>query len=762
MSKLLVLIAFLFTTQIHALEIIELNTIENEFDEENDKRHHVFFLHGLHSNGDTFGDLPELVKEKYPKVHTPKKLTNGNILEFPTKVIDPKNKDKVLNEYSIDKSSAIIYSRIVNYFVEEGLSPDEPFSIIAHSLGGIVSTNMILKCFTGNTERCSYEKGLNYLRDLNHKSIQTLKMEENLEKKKSFRSYFNIQHLITLGSPFWGAPTPNKVANWDAALGFVNKFGGSLAIEQMKALKTGSNSLVINRRQILGSSTEEWTNPFPFQLKIYNIAGVIAPEYVHKDNSDRSLKEILTDKVSQQYFKLISASDSEGKHQVETDAAVEAMDARLDFIYHVETEDYQTGEILTKTGRTKVTQAYIPIVVSHMKLPSFASKTNIHSMANITRDKSNNNASYHYIDQVLDQYFRGGELEVIREEVIPPKTFTTEIMAIVPEEFRHRKLDFTNEDYVSVKAGNSAIALAKQKDILTGRYSGQNTESDETKAKGYHTFYSYGKFKEWQDEANLVLQHQNADNKALYEGKIDYEFNFPGFEKKTTSLSVAQSFTSFAKLIFKPYQPLNGPVDVALYSNRYFDVLSILDDERLILFNRASKSVMITNFNKLSTNIKENYLQGLKDKFTLNSGEDKKGKSCFVGKIGEFKEEYTSNKSKASTSSPNFKYDEYASFNDLYEHGSTTKDIDLRKEDELYIVGRVKMNDDKEVTRRGVKQTRSMEFDRYLVVKPSSVGHTGVWKYVRSTPVLDNDSFVWVNASDIDIIKDATCDFSRI
>src|SRR5207237_513687 len=105
------------------------------------------------------------------------------------------------------KFAKIINTKIISYFVEEGLPADTEYSIIVHSQGGLVAMSYLNSCFKQEKSRCDYIEGINeYTNDGLQNQISAEKLSNQIDVKEHFPTPQNIKMFITLGTPFWGSP----------------------------------------------------------------------------------------------------------------------------------------------------------------------------------------------------------------------------------------------------------------------------------------------------------------------------------------------------------------------------------------------------------------------------------------------------------------------------------------------------------------------------------------------------------------------------
>ncbi|MGB0453571.1 MAG: hypothetical protein ACPGJV_07630 [Bacteriovoracaceae bacterium] len=664
---------------------------------------HVFLLHGIKGNKETFGDLPAILEETYQN-----KLKTS-YLTYPT---NPNKKTDVV-EKSLNASNFahVVYTKMINYFVENGFDSSSNYSFVSHSQGGVVALKFIQYCV--EKMKCNYEKGLEYIRAAQEESVEVY--EKNLEQKKSTKLAGKLKFVMTLGAPFWGSPLASRVSDFPL---FKSLFKKQFPEKQLESLASGSLNLTLNRKYLLGNlyQDEQWSSPIKSDVRFYNLSGYV------------NLKEIKPQGIIQAIVKGLSLVFY--RKTSETDIAVEVSDARIDFHYFIEkTNPENQDQLDIFQGTTNLSQNYTPLQLSHIHIPLFK-QSGIFNLVDIDSKNKDQYSSWAYMKSIFDQEF-GNEGKVFSEEEIAKvRTFKVEVKTELPIGY-HRKLPIKKSSF-QLKAApgyEDEFQYLSATNTIFNKFSGMNTKHDDQKVKNYQTFYHQGKLV----KGNHMRASEITHSSSVPKYKIDYTLDIPGWEKKEFRLNVSPTFSSYAELIMKPYLPLKKR-EKNFYLNDFQSYLVnvLYYDGRDMIVTTIEDAMGERPYTKLKfySSLKE-----LKEELskTEEDLEKRLATTCFEGKMGAIVKGTHENKAFELPTSQN---DE--------------ETYSLEEGEKVTVLGRVSTGNEGSLP--GVQMEAPT--DRYLVTSLNIRKNDRINNLEKAE---QGKGLRWVNVKDVDIIKSVRC-----
>jgi len=669
----------------------------NSFNSNNPKLN-MFFIHGFLGGAETFGELDQILMDRYGEYDLKvKNITYPTLLE---------NQEEDIGTV---KFAQIVYTKIVSYLVENNISFNSAYSIVAHSQGGLVTMKYILQCIKNKS--CKYETGLKILQKLNDPSIENDNLMENLDEKTTFSIPENFQHFISIGTPFWGSAKGGSGLRDKLA-----KLIPTIPMKQLRELHIGSPQITKTRMALIRPTSEngKWTNPFPLDLKIYNLSGDII-EFYPKGKRDKILS--LNMKMLKREY----------------DIAVDVASSRIDFYYYIEDEKLKTVQ-----GKTNFNSTFSPFVYSHIRMPGI----HIEPMVDIYNNKyGRNNPTTISLYKILDKYFhvkneKKHEIDnqykirnlnnfLVELKYKLPKKYKRDI----PIEFRHLTIyPDKKKAFNEVKLSNSILSKYYGKNKQSK--SSQNTQDSKEKTKTFQTFYHFGKLK------NKYAYKPSKKQKTAPLLNINYRFDpkFPGWQTQTTKIPVRASYSTYAEILLKPFLPISKP-DKNENINYFNNSSTYLLSARKILNNKNKNKIKIFSLDLRSKpTLKYNVLslKIFKTKFP-ETVIKKSNFKCYIGKV--------------------------ATQENTIHQGILYKNVDAINEklDDRKISTRKRLENGRaiKILGRFSKTTELNSYDRYLVTSRDIQKIDGL----KSEPKVGKKGTRWINVVDVDIVKNAFCHF---
>lgn len=240
-------------------------------------KHLAFLIHGIGATPSTFGQMQKGLMEE-------------------AKVLDPYTDWQVIN-FSYDTGSStkdvMIFSKELADFIalkfseSGGIGPDDKFSLIMHSQGGLIGLNFLLQAFKGDK---AY-----------HPELQN-----------------HLDAFITLGTPYWGAKIAifaNRMMPFFSYLRIPlsDKFGE----EELKDMELASDFSAVMRETLIDKNNSEILKKMKAQGRFLIFSGV-------------------TERLN------LLAPFVTGKNRYEDDTAVPIPSSRLDFFYYIDSAEKHT------------------------------------------------------------------------------------------------------------------------------------------------------------------------------------------------------------------------------------------------------------------------------------------------------------------------------------------------------------------------------------------------------------------------------------
>lgn len=480
----------------------------------------LFVIHGLGGEPGNFCQMKEGLEEHYKnqnlRVHYINYSTmndTATTLQFADEVADQVNQ----------------------YFKDNNLPNNSPYSFLVHSQGGIVS----LKYLYSKLNDCFDREGA---------------------PRRSCSVPFNFQDLITMGTPFWGSQGANmSQIPWIEDI--VKKYSGQY--KQIEQLRVGSLSLSNSRRALLSriSNNGEFENPFRFgdRVRFHNMAGeftsyvtvrVHAFNFAENDALDWGVHKVLLGGERQEYDVIVSPSS-----------------ARMDFHYLV--EERTTGRY--RTGRTNLVKNYYLAPTSHIPLKGFQTVMgglinkydDVDALGGMVckNEGDDGHLGFNFVKNILDQYYSGQEKQPIAKpeypEASPIQNFMVELQIYLPSDFPRRPR-LERKD-ISILPGESG--KIKKKDVVfkagqVFRAEGFNNDTLGANNKKFISFYHDGRFNG--NHSDTCCFWDPLGSAEPPKSHLKYKIKPLGFEEVNFELPVQATYSSFARVYLKPYRPISA------------------------------------------------------------------------------------------------------------------------------------------------------------------------------------------------------------
>lgn len=278
-------------------------------------KHYVFLVHGIGATPSTFGPMKEALAREA------KGFDQHTDWEFISFAYDTGNPTKDVVDFSQELAVFIAQK----FLAAGGLYPEDKFSLIMHSQGGLIGLNFLLNTFKDIPQ---YHPELK-----NH-----------------------LDAFITLGAPYWGAKIAIFANRMMPILSFLkipitNKFGN----EELKDMELASDFSATLREAIINPINRGVIEQIKHQARILVFSGV-------------------TERLN------VLAPFSSGKGRYEDDTAVPIPSSRLDFIYYKD-DEFKTG--VSSFKQTSLVEPDNYIVVNAFHSSPFPQKKNYPGIAKL-------------------------------------------------------------------------------------------------------------------------------------------------------------------------------------------------------------------------------------------------------------------------------------------------------------------------------------------------------------------------------------------
>ena len=237
-------------------------------------KHLVFLVHGIGAGPTTFGKMTETLKRESQGFDP---HTNWQFISF-------------AYQTGSATKDVMIFSKELSDFIAEkfktegGLNPEDKFSLVMHSQGGLIGLNFLLKSFMDDRD---------YHPELKH----------------------HLDAFVTMGTPYWGAKIAIFANRMLPILSYLRiplseKFG----VEELKDMELASDFTASMRETLINPENREVVKSIMEQGRFLVFAGV-------------------TERLN------LLAPFVTGKNRYEDDTAVPIPSSNLDFIYYQDSED---------------------------------------------------------------------------------------------------------------------------------------------------------------------------------------------------------------------------------------------------------------------------------------------------------------------------------------------------------------------------------------------------------------------------------------
>jgi len=281
-------------------------------------KHYVFLVHGIGATPSTFGPMKEaLLREA-------KGFDQHTDWKFESFAYDTGNDKKGVVEFSIELADFISKK-----FKESGsLNPEDKFSLIMHSQGGLIGLNFLINSFKGN--------------NIYHPELKN-----------------HLDAFITMGTPYWGAKIAVFANRMMPILSYLNlpisnKFGD----EELKDMELASDFGATMREELISPSTQPILEELKEQGRFLVFSGV-------------------TERLN-----LLSPLSS-GKGRYEDDTAVPIPSSRLDFIFYKDSDGHKDNVTSTEFQQTGLIDPANYIVVNAFHSSPFPQKKGFPGIAKL-------------------------------------------------------------------------------------------------------------------------------------------------------------------------------------------------------------------------------------------------------------------------------------------------------------------------------------------------------------------------------------------
>ena len=718
------------------------------------KPHVVFFIHGLLGNADTFGDFGQLLGHRYESVQ------NLHVVQLTYPSAPNQEVPEFVHELHPYSFAKIINTRMISYLIEQGaegraecirlareqkwsldrlkecqsyvVGLDTPYSFIAHSQGALVAMVYLNTCLRakGLMNRCQFDEGrLLYERVLRsfaeaqnirisahvgdpdptgasraflENEVQNALIGERLfehsSEKANSPSPPQMRNFFSLGAPFYGSPVANSTAQGQ----FLRFMSNKLPARQIQQLAIGSPGLTWQRVLMLNRKTSltqdgDWTNPYPQDLKIFNFAGMIPDFTLFK------------------FFKFEHPKD------FEQDVVVSAPEARLDFLYYLESpQDPNAAPI---QGITNAVSDYYPLdLIPHLEVGGRKP-----GVARVTYADYQDHPSFQWVATQLDRTFgwdKGvpGARPLKSEATLRSqfadnlRNFTSEIKLATPIGY-HRTFPILRKN-VQIRAGLPHVfdQLVKKDprflvwDLLLA--SGSNRQAEKISEHFYQTYYHIGSLRPEYGFRPRVEDFSQFFVRSSGGYDLAYHFRILGFENKTFVAPVLAGITSYAEVMLKPFHPIAPTTAITRVGDSRSCRLGIM----------GSKTPKRAKFNEMTP--EDRALNGGSDSVRLDSKILTREQLAVQERLWK---KYAQNQALT-----------FSSLSDTMEQGQSLASLETGAI--LEVLGRVQAHD------RSGKPV-----DRYLITTPELRQRDGVRRF---SDISIQKGTRWVNVVDVDLFKD--------
>lgn len=316
--------------------------------------HLVVTVHGLQGSQNTFGALPEIILDQYPKID-PKYDWQVLKAHYPTgnntdRLMDTYRFATILGEQIIKKLKEYHLTKYNRTWeVSDGLRPEDKISFVTHSQGGLVTSIWYFQSLIKN------------------KNISS----QNFHRYHSIAKH--VDALITLGTPFWGSKISVFLEEYPLVKWTAKKLNfGSNETQDMAFL---SNTIYEFRKLAieLDQQKPDALKQLSVKVRPFNIGGVVPklsnPQYLELKKDHKLSYQIEHFKNSG--FRLFGF----GKNRYEGDEAVLIPNSRMDFIYNLSHDSNYSENSVTTIDKFKQTEYFDNGLLSFIALDTIHAST---------------------------------------------------------------------------------------------------------------------------------------------------------------------------------------------------------------------------------------------------------------------------------------------------------------------------------------------------------------------------------------------------
>lgn len=245
-----------------------------------DRKHYVFLVHGIGAGASTFGEMKRTLKAEAERFDP---YTDWQFINFNYQT-------------GSDTKDVTIFARELGDFIldefnkQGGLNPEDQFSLVMHSQGGLIGLNLLLKSFKGEAS---------YHPELQH----------------------HLDAFVTMGTPYWGAKIAIFANRMMPILSYLGiPLSERLGDNELRDMELASDFSATMRETFIDPANKEVLERMKRQGRFLVFSGV-------------------TERLN------ILAPFVTGKGRYEDDTAVPIPSSRLDFIYYSDAKDAQMRDV---------------------------------------------------------------------------------------------------------------------------------------------------------------------------------------------------------------------------------------------------------------------------------------------------------------------------------------------------------------------------------------------------------------------------------
>lgn len=512
----------------------------------------IFFLHGFHGTRGSLGDLPKILKQELG--------AEVFVLSFTTE--DPK--------LTTRDFARQIYARILSTFVNRGWRAERPYSIIAHSLGGVVALRYMTECFApvapGKPAPCSYAEAVKIgaLKNSLLAPDFDTRYAEKLVFEHTHGAPKNIRFFVPLGTPFWGSSRASGLQT-----SVIRHVVPKLDDAQLAGMAFGSLNAINMRRYLISTR-----GALPEGMKVYPFAGDMS------ESETTMLGSIIRGPFR--------------GTELENDVCVNVENAQMNFHYMIERDPALPGPQGAErtSGTVNLMHGFFPVKAAHFPLPGFPGLASPF-LTDGTRENFYGNPTLPALLELfradLDNRAPSMDADAVRQAFAKNlDNFSVEVRIRLPHGYQ--RIPKIDEKKISVRPGEgvdeSTFARLILPDSFVHDVHGLQKFKEPNKARPFQTFFHAGRLNPKQG-ISPELYSLNWNQAGAKKYALRYAVQAPGWMTKFFTLEVSPAFSTYAEVYLRPYHPFLpiGAVTVAMSSKGEKDG-RVLEDGRVLIAAR--------------------------------------------------------------------------------------------------------------------------------------------------------------------------------